>query len=377
MVANLNNFCALPFGHTTVTTNGNFSVCCNHIVPIDHQVNINSADYNTWRASPYLNEVKQSFINNQRHAGCSACWQREDLNQESYRTRTSGEYKLLKVNEFTDTTVYLEIQLGNLCNLKCLMCNETDSSALLSENIQLTINRYTQKDFQWNTTGFKNLKQIINLKPRVINIRGGEPLYNKALLNIIEELPTSVCSQTVLHITTNATHWSPRWQAALKKFRVVRFMFSIDAVDDLYEYMRFPGNWNITQSNINEIVKMHNVKPLVYCIVQNLNIGSIGNVIAWSKQQNLHLQLELLSEPSWLVIDNLPHALQLAAIEHLTKTIEQDLTISVKNFLEACKTQLICAAEKTANINLWNTFKTQVGMRDRIRNNSHRTFLKY
>ena len=370
-----NNFCALPFGHTTITTNGSYSVCCIHPTPVEYQVNINHNKLTHWRKSDYLQQVKQSFLNDDRHPGCNECWINEDLGQDSMRNRTAKEYKILGVTESTENPVNIEIQLGNLCNLACLMCSEKHSSAILAENIKLKINQRTQDDFKWTETGYNNLHEIIATGPKVLTVIGGEPLYNKKFLEILESLPRESCRHTMLQIVTNATQWNEKWQTALQKFKLVRIMFSIDATESLYEYMRYPGVWKETDSNIDQIVTLSNIKPLVNTVIQNLNVGSIGSVIQWAKRKNLYLQLDQLIGPSWLHITNLPRQLKLDAITHLETVLEWDLTDHLRQQLTSCHAQLTDSLAYPDNLAAWEEFQTQVGLRDQLRNNSYTQFL--
>jgi molybdenum cofactor biosynthesis enzyme MoaA len=369
------NFCALPFGHTTITTNGNYAVCCIHKTPTDSQVNINHSKLTPWLKSDYLQQVRQSFRNQERHPGCNSCWINEDLGLASMRNRTAKEYKILGVDEYTKFPVNIEVQLGNLCNLTCLMCSEKYSSAILAENIKLKINRHNQDDFKWSETAFDNLQDIIATGPKVLTVIGGEPLYNKKFLSILEALPQESCRNTLLHIVTNATQWNERWQAALQKFKLVRMMFSIDGTEHLYEYMRYPGVWNETELNIDQIITGSNIKPLVNAVIQNLNIGSIGSIIQWAKKRNLYLQLDQLIEPSWLNIINLPRHLKLNAVKHLETVLEWDLTDHLRQQLTSCYTQLTNSLEHPDNLAAWMEFQTQVGARDLVRNNSYKQFL--
>lgn len=372
---NLDNFCAFPFGHTTVSTNGDFSVCCIHNTPKEHVVNINNNRFDQWNQSEYLQEVRTAFRNNQQHPGCHVCWQKEKVGQVSMRTRNLREYQILGVTEATEFPVEVEVQLGNLCNLKCLMCNEHESSGILAENIQLGINKYNQQDFHWSEQAFTNLQELTSTGLKVLSIRGGEPFYNKPLLDIIENLPDEACSRTMLHISTNATVWNRRWQQALKKFKLVRLMFSVDAVGDLYEYIRFQGQWHETNTNIDQMSTGSNIKSLVHCVVQNLNIHEIGQVIQWAKEKNLYLQLEPLNHPSWLTITNLPAPLKQRAISHLEQVLLWNLADHEKEFLTVCHSQLVDSLQKPFDFELWNTFQTQIGLRDRLRNNSYLRFL--
>jgi organic radical activating enzyme len=376
MADHLNNFCALPFGHVSVRPNGDFAVCCKHTTPTQHVININHALPSVWESSEYLDNVRQAFIKNERHPGCDHCWQKEDQNIESLRKRIIGEYKILGIKNPVVTLVNVELQIENTCNLKCFMCDENSSSALLAENIRLGINKIDQKSVTWTATGFENLKELLKLSPKVLNIRGGEPLYTKPLLEIIEQMPVEVCSQTLLHITTNATQISPRWIVALEKFKLVRFMFSIDATEDLYNYMRFPGNWKDTVDTVDYICSMKNVKTLVHCVVQNLNVGRIGDLINWCKSKNLYLELDQLTYPAYLGLTNLPLVLKKSAIAHLELVLQSDLDPHIQNFITQSHIQLVSSLDDHDN-DLWKTFQTQIGARDSIRNNSHKLFLTY
>jgi microcystin-dependent protein len=186
------------------------------------------------------------------------------------------------------------------------MCSEIFSSAILAENIKLKNNKHDQDDFKWSEVAFENLQDIISTGPKVLTVIGGEPFYNKKFLELLESLPAEACRQTLLHIVTNCTQWNNRWADALKKFKLVRMMFSVDGTESLYEYIRYPAVWETTNSNIDQIVTGANIKPLVNTTVQNLNIGSIGSIIQWSKKKNLYLQLVQLVQPSWLTVTNLP-----------------------------------------------------------------------
>ena len=369
------NFCPLPFAHTTIGTKGTYQICCDHLTPPEHSLNIKDVSFDQWKNSSYVAEIKNSFKQNQQHTGCASCWRNELSTQTSYRKRILKEYAFFKINTDSDQIVNIEIQLGNLCNLSCLMCDETQSSAILAENKRLGINVHNQKDFSWANSAFENLFQmLLDLKPQTINIRGGEPLYNKQLLNLIEKLPEENCSNTLLHITTNATIWNDRWADAIKKFKTVRFMFSIDAIDSLYEYIRFPASWNTVKNNINKIIKINNVNPLVHSVVQNLNVGSLGPLIQWCQEQNLWLNFDQVNGHQYLAIDNLPDNCKQQAKEHLEYCLAlPGLAVYLREFLINCQKQLESKLDQT----LWEECITYLSLRDQIRNNSHKNFLKY
>jgi molybdenum cofactor biosynthesis enzyme MoaA len=367
----MKNFCALPFHHVMVHTNGDYNVCCHHTRQ-SQPMNINKDNADSWLNSSYLSEVQQSFLSDTRHPGCHHCWSRENQGFPSLRQKTELEYKILKVNTEQKEITNVEINLGNLCNLKCLMCNESDSSAILAENIQLGINKNQQKDLSWSDTAFDNLQELLLKNPKVVNIRGGEPLYNKKLLELIENFPPERAKSIVLHITTNATHWDSQWERALAKFRLVRFMLSIDAVDNLYEYIRYPASWSVVQENVDRIIDLPNAKSHVAGVVQNLNIATIGNLIQWCNEKKLWLDLTTIIDPDYLQITNLPEKHKEIALAHLKSIHSQNSNPQIQDFIN---NSIVILTNSKFDENLWNKFVTNIFLRDSLRGNDYQKFI--
>ena len=86
----------MPFHHTTIQPNGDYTVCCQHTQPLE--MNINTHTIDQWRQSDYIKQVQNFFLKDQRHPGCKSCWNLEDEGFKSYRQRTIKEYELLKID---------------------------------------------------------------------------------------------------------------------------------------------------------------------------------------------------------------------------------------------------------------------------------------
>jgi molybdenum cofactor biosynthesis enzyme MoaA len=366
------NFCALPFDHVTIRTNGAFDICCTHKTPPDALININSADHHRWIESEYVTEVRRSFESDQRHPGCRDCWEREDAGFDSLRVRTQREYAIYP-RKATRPIKNIELQLGNLCNLQCLMCNEHDSSAILAENIRLGINQIQQSDMTWNDVAYENLERLMLEKPYVLNIRGGEPLYNKKLLKLVTEIPDSHARDMVLQIVTNATNWDERWRQALARFALIRFVFSLDATDKLFEYIRYPASWTQVTKNIESIMTLANVKCMVNCVGQNLNISDLEPLIDWCESRSLYLQIHIIDKPDHLQIQNLPAAQKSLAISNLQKLAQRQLPPHLEKFITSATDKLATTDHDPL---AWSAFVKKISMRDDIRGNSFRNFIK-
>ena len=124
------NFCVMPFIHAFVTSNA-IGPCCAYI----KNPNLNSVK--TYWKSEQLKNIQQNMLNNVRDNGCEICWKKEDRGFSSLRQHSNQIYKEhidnIKNNLEIKNPFYLDLRLGNLCNLKCRMCVSDWSSQIAEE----------------------------------------------------------------------------------------------------------------------------------------------------------------------------------------------------------------------------------------------------
>lgn len=369
-------FCPYPFSHVNIQTNGGLEVCCDHQSTSNVKFNINSHSIDEWFNSDYRRELQDYFRRGEPHPGCDRCWRRESMNTGSLRTMVQKEYQILGVTDSNfDELIAMEAQVGNLCNLKCLMCNETQSSVVLQENTQLGINQYTQKDFTWTDVGMKHLDDLVSRKLKAMNFRGGEPLYNKKIKSLLSGFSQEKANGMMLHLTTNATVWDQSWADILSKFKLVRMMLSVDAVTDCYEYIRFPADWKTVESNIQKIIKMPNVKPVVHCTVQNLNILHLDKLIKWCVDQHVYIEFNVLVWPQYLRPVNLPKPLIELALSRLRKIEDICTPKLVDSNLKSIIEILTKSLDSDRDPKLWQEFVDNIQIKDQFRNNSYKNIL--
>jgi hypothetical protein len=136
-------------------------------------------------------KIKDLVMNNTPVEGCSTCYQAEERGLESRRNGS----KLLYEMHFQDTNIDLEgpqsidYSVGNLCNLKCIICGPNNSTSWLSDYQTI----YPNKDIsnfkfdkfnQIEITDTKLLKNIINVHFH----GGGEPLLSNNHINLLKKI---------------------------------------------------------------------------------------------------------------------------------------------------------------------------------------------
>ena len=340
--SNKSNFCIRPFNSVVVSTDGSLRPCCKIKKDENNIKNISIKEY--WN-SKYFLQLRKKFLNNEKPKECENCWNEEKNNLESHRLKSNHEYKAIFKNNYIknlkliekDNLCYpedIEISITNTCNLKCQMCSGRESSKLLIENNDLNFENYNQKDYNFNKKNYYKIEEIIKQDFKLLNLRGGEPLINKIILNLIQKLvDTKKAKNITLHITTNGTTCSDEILRLMDHFKNVRIMFSIESIGKFNDYMRYPSNWQDIEKNILKFQKLKNVYVYINTVIQNLNLLYIEPLINFAYLNNIFLNFSKLSKPQYLEFDNLPLNLLKKSYDKLYN-IDKKKLIHTKNIKE-------------------------------------------
>ena len=248
------NFCVMPFIHAFVTPN-TISPCCAYTSNLQY-----NSKQQYW-TSEQLKQIQKNMLDNVRDRGCNICWKKEDRGYSSLRQHSNEIYRAhteqIKNNQEIDQPFYLDLRLGNLCNLKCRMCVSEWSSQIASEIIENPNEDWKdtpkQKIIELDDDAWQLLEQWIPHVRRVF-MTGGEPTIIKRNLEYIEKIIESGRSKEVeLIFTTNATNVNQNFIEIGKQFKSVSYNVSVDAVGELARYIRYPSDWRTIENNLRNI----------------------------------------------------------------------------------------------------------------------------
>ena len=330
------SFCVMPFVHAFVTSNA-IGPCCAYI----GNPKLNSTK--TYWESKQLKNIQQNMLNNIRDKGCSICWDKEDRGFSSLRQHSNQIYKEhidnIKNNLEIKNPFYLDLRLGNLCNLKCRMCTSEWSSQIAEEMLSNPNENWddtpTQKIIEINENTWELLEDWIPDVKRVF-MTGGEPTIIKRNLDYINKIiETGYAKNIELIFTTNATNVNKKFLEIGEKFKSVHFSVSIDAVNDLANYIRFPSNWQTIKNNLNTIGQ-ENYGVSINTTIQWLNMTRLNEMfkfieeyIASKPKQFAGVWFQLVTHPNYLDPINAPKFIKEKAIHDIniflnTSTMLQD-----------------------------------------------------
>lgn len=301
-----NTFCRLPWEGLSITTQDGYRPCC-HIKP--------EISFDSYKNSKTIAIIKQEFSEGKKPKACSSCWNDESAGILSIRQTSS---RVIENTTFDETIKLLSLSFGNTCNLACMTCNSyssskwgAESSAVKSEFPELKIfphNKFYQdEDF---------LDRIVELGRNAVYIEfmGGEPFLTgqKEHLYVLSELAKHNPKQKRLHYITNTTVWpSNQYWDIWNQFGGIDIHLSIDGFGKIFEYMRWPADWNLCYNNIVEYKKkakeLENVNVYVSYTVSALNVYHSPETLDWFEQMDLQCFNPLIVDnPSKLDIRNLP-----------------------------------------------------------------------
>jgi len=341
-------FCVLPFMHVAVNPGGGYRVCCNSN-PKDNKIMKDddpSKSYriykdnieDVWNSKHYQNLRKQ-FINGERPATCQRCFREEDAGIRSprigYNEKWYKDDVVIKEKIPVDVR-YIDLRLGNLCNLKCRMCNPWSSSMWVKDWNEVVdkaelvpANPLTKEEFdylevmqEWpdrkqTATTFVELAHTIE----EIYLTGGEPTLATSQYALFDYCIENDLARNIrLKYNTNLTNVPAKMLEYWKHFKRVQLNCSIDATGIRDRYIRYPSNWNKIEENFDKLNALPNINIQIHCTVQALNMVAMTELFDWLKSKDIkkeQVYLNILNHPECMNIRVLPKELKQLAEEKL------------------------------------------------------------
>ncbi|MCZ0933176.1 MAG: twitch domain-containing radical SAM protein [Oligoflexia bacterium] len=344
MKKNSKTFCILPWMHVSTSPSGNLRVCCNGDFNKNFILNSDGSPYKiykddlkkAWHA-PFYKKIRWQMLDGQRPEMCAPCFREEEACSESPRTRYNQKYMFdYEPSETPPFHIkYIDLRLGNKCNLRCRMCNPYVSNSMLREWEELSkrnLSQFIRPLSQNEKKKFKNLSwpekmdfsKFLQLMQYVeeIYLTGGEPLLIQEQYDLLEQIiQKGFASNISLKYNTNLTKYDFKIGHLWKHFKKIHLHISIDGFGKLNDYIRYPSQWTQIENNLKEMIslneKLSNMAFRIDCTVQMYNITSMTDLLWWVKKQNLDLYLNILDTPKFLNIRVLPDELKKKARESL------------------------------------------------------------
>jgi len=299
-------FCILPWVSLEASPIGTVRPCCladDEIVDSNSvKFNLKVANFKDIQNSEYMYQLRQEFLAGNKPATCRKCWNEEKSGRTSKRMHTLDRLKHMGISsEWTQDAkplMFLDLKLGNICNLKCRICGSWSSSQFASEEIaQLPLEEKKKshayamlKAGAWpreNTQFWQQIDGVLN-DIRYIEFTGGEPFMIQEHFAMLQGMvDRGIAHQVEIHYNTNGTIFPEQAEEIWKHFKTVEIAFSIDDVGSRFEYQRTNASWTEVQDNIKKFFQLKRYLPsiiqLQVCTTVNVfNVRYIDEVARWN-----------------------------------------------------------------------------------------------
>ena len=299
-----------------------------------NKYDLNKTNLETVYKSQYMQNLRQQFRAGEKPKTCSRCWDEEDAGRDSKRIHSRVRLKELYpqvdwANDNPDQLWFVDLKLGNICNLKCRICGSWSSSSWATEEMAYLpkdVDKKSHIAYQWlkqgawprkTTTFWDNMRELLpNIK--YIEFTGGEPWMIEEHVELLQFAVDEGYGKNIdIHYNTNATQWPEDLVTLWKDLGRVDIAFSIDNVGDRFEYERFGAKWD----RANEIVDAtHDTKMFFpnittqLCFTINIqNVYYLDELLAWADTKGFgSIYFNMLHSPAVMNIQNMtPHAHEL------------------------------------------------------------------
>ena len=289
--------------------------------------------------SDYMQNLRQQFLDGEQPQTCQRCWDEEAAGRVSKRInsriRLKEYYDNVDWNNLNpDQLWFIDLKLGNICNLKCRICGSWSSSKWVNEEIDYIpgIDRKTHLAYKFLQDGawpresevfWDNLKQLLpNIK--YLEFTGGEPFLIQQHFDLLEYAVEHGYAENIeIHYNTNGTVF-PEQHTVWSHFKHVEVAFSIDNTGTRFEYERYGAVWSEVQENLNKFNWLRSNKlSTQLCTTMNIqNVYYLPEICDWIKTQSFdHVYFNMLHDPWHMNISRMTPTAQDIVIMRLSNHV--------------------------------------------------------
>tara|TARA_Y100001972_G_C7639419_1_gene321184 strand:+ start:210 stop:1520 length:1311 start_codon:yes stop_codon:yes gene_type:complete len=316
-------FCPYPWIHVMTQPTGTISWCCvardNFKDDEGQMVDLNRGHKieDVWNSN-HMRKIRQEMIEGTVVKGCEHCYDLEDMGFPSYRTnyiRDWFEYsgKGEEIHERIEKSItnnfrveeppmYLDFRLGNMCNLKCRMCQPQNSSQIQKEYAKMETADpksadFVKENFTWgqfadHITPWQDdpefLRQVEDWLPGVnkLYFTGGEPTIIERVYWIMEKcVELNIAKDIELVFNSNMTNIQKRFLDLVEQFKNVLMCISVDAFGHENEYIRGASHWSRVDKNLRKYCASDVIGTVLFSpVIQIYNILTITKLLDFCEE---------------------------------------------------------------------------------------------
>jgi organic radical activating enzyme len=354
-------FCPLPWIHLATHPDGKATLCCisdhvnnasasrNFVDGKTVHLNLNKNTVSEIMNSDFYKQTRLEMLDNIQPKACTRCYTEESNGCQSKRIEESKKFNFsiedAKLLTELDGTIepnlkFIELRLGNICNIKCRTCNPNSSSKWVGEYGKLQkelpfVTAYPQKiitdwvdsDEFWNDL----LNSSKNLE--VVYVNGGEPTIVEKHWVYLEKLIEHGYNKNItLWYNINLTNLPDKLIELWKQFNKVQVFGSIDDLGERNSYIRTGTDWDTVIKNLDKLKNNDWIDTSICQTVSWMNIYYLDEFYSFMASKNLKVHLNLVYDPKFFDPCVLPFELKEIVLNKIS-SIDSEKFNFLKNHL--------------------------------------------
>ena len=335
-------FCVLPWVSLEASPIGTVRPCCladDELLDDEgNKFSLLTADFASIQNSQAMTHLREEFLAGRQPQTCRKCWNEERAGRTSKRMHTLDRMKHMGISgEWTANAkplMFLDLKLGNICNLKCRICGSWSSSQFATEELaDMGVEQDRKKSFPYqmlragawpreNQSFWHEIDACLN-DIRYIEFTGGEPFMIDQHFDMLQGIvDRGIAHQVEIHYNTNGTQWPARGPDIWRHFKTVEVAFSIDDLGERFEYQRTNADWAVVLDTITSFQLLRDQLPnlrLQCCSTVNVfNVRYIDQLAHWIALQRFDFVYWNIMHDAWYFsIATLPESAKAEITEHL------------------------------------------------------------
>jgi organic radical activating enzyme len=373
----MSTYCSLPWIHLATHPDGGATLCCvsdhrgaasraKNYKPLTY-LDLNNHKIDAIMNSDYYRSTRLEMLNGTVPKACERCFQEESNGVRSKRieenTKLGFTEDMARAITQIDGTIpvnfkFIELRLGNLCNLKCRTCNPASSTNWIQpyQKLQQELkfvthydkkinSNWTESDEFWNDL-FEHSKDV-----ELIYVNGGEPTLVEKHWHYLEELINrGLNKQITLWYNINMTNLPDKLIELWSKFKKVQITASIDDLNERNDYIRSGSNWNEVITNLDKLQSYPWIEVSVCQTISWLNVFYINDFKKFMRDRKLHVHMNYVYDPDFLSLRVVPEEFKQVIIDRCTDLSAWEINSLVGQFSSNSDMSLL---KKGVEYNKW------------------------
>ena len=335
--------CMLPWISIETSPMGTTRPCCLAQEQITdengNKYDLNETDLETVYRSEYMQNLRRQFRAGEKPETCADCWREEAVGRNSKRINSQIRLKELYplvdwANDTPDQLWFVDLKLGNICNLKCRICGSWSSSKWAEEEMNYLPPGANKKEhiaYQWlkkgawprkTTTFWDNLRTLLP-EIKYFEFTGGEPWLIQEHFDLLKYAVDQGYAKNIdIHYNTNGTQWPEDAPELWKHFNRVDIAFSIDNVGDRFEYEHYGAKWETANEIIDKTHQLRKTQRNIttqLCFTINIqNVYYLDELLHWAAPKMFNsIHFNMLHSPNHMSVQYMTPAAQELVINKL------------------------------------------------------------